>query len=85
MTSTTLSIERLADVPVEASAVNLSVLLPAWWADRLAEGHTPESATFLLNLLLSPEATQQVDFTPTARGGLPTMRGFTLLPSPDHP
>lgn len=60
-------------------AVQLSVLVPAWWADRLAEGHTPATATFMLNLLLPEVFARQVQFTDT---GLPTMRGFHLIPSP---
>lgn len=44
MVSTALMLERYLRHDSPVAAVFLSVYLPAWWADRNAEGHSPESA-----------------------------------------
>lgn len=77
MTSTDAALRLVADNTTSAIAgAHLSVLLPAWWADRLSEGHTPDTAALMVNLILPPSLTNQVEFTASGR---PTMRGFTLL------
>lgn len=78
MGRTTAMLEGLAGQRDPWVAVHLSVLLPAWWSDRLAEGHSPETAQFMLSLLLTDTFAAQVEFTDGPAGALPTMRGFTL-------
>lgn len=61
------AILRMPDESLLAASRQAAVALAMWWQERLDEGHTPESAKFLLSLHLSPAGLARVQWSTTTK------------------
>lgn len=62
----------LAQTQAPRRTAEQAAALDLWWAARMQEGHTTESACLLLGLILPPEVGAQLAFSPD---GTPTLAG----------